>query len=86
MKEKPLEVDSALYFLAWEGVLKGCSGSYVDELLHCGTKDFRALSKGKNRNFKVKEESALPSKFTGFVLDKEQGKFCGDQISYLRRL
>lgn len=66
---KPFKIDPTLYYLLLNGVLKGVSGSYVDDLIRCGDEGFRKLSKRTNQTFEMTEESKLPTEVTGFVLD-----------------
>lgn len=83
---KPFKSDPAIYFLLREGILKGLSGSYVDDLVRAGKQDFRGISAKTNERFEMKEDSALPSAFTGFILDKRAADLLIDQKSYLRKL
>lgn len=87
LKMKPFRLDPALYYILSNGFLKGLSGSYVDDLIRCGNKEFRELSKKTNERFEMAEESKLPSEFTGFVIDRDKdNNIVIDQNAYLRQL
>ena len=83
----PFKTDPALYYWIVDGILKGMSGSHVDDLLRWGDKDFRELSKGTSDRFEMTEESNFPTEFTGFVLEKDdEGNMIINQNNYLREL
>lgn len=78
---------SALYSLVTDGILKGLSGTYVDDIICAGDCDFKKLCLETDRRVEMTEYSSFPSEFTGFVLDKgEDGSFTVNQNSYFRNL
>ena len=83
----PFKLDPALYYLLADGLLKGLSRTYVDDLLRAGTPQFRKLSQKTNETFEMAEDSSLHTEFTGFVLHRDQdGNLVIDQSHYLRQL
>lgn len=84
---KSFKIDPALYHFMCDGVCKGLSGSYVEDLLRTGEQDFRRVSKETNTRFEMAEDRMLPSEFCGFVIVIDNnGNFVIDQNSHLRRL
>lgn len=80
MRMKPLRGDLAQCFLLFQGVLKGISESYHEDLLRYGNEEFPKLPKLKNDNLQIKEEYELFSYVTGFVLSKKYGSSVVNQI------
>ena len=58
-----LRSDPALYTLITNGVLKGLSGGYVNDLIRAGNQDFKDVSKKTNDRFEMAEDQKLPCSF-----------------------
>ena len=87
MNMKAFRIDPAFYYMMEEGVLKGLSGTYVDDLIRSGDQHFKQVSKKTNEKFEMTEDGSLPAEFTGFVIDRDtDGNFYIDQIDYLRKI
>ncbi|CAN8072966.1 unnamed protein product [Agarophyton chilense] len=83
----PLRSDPALYIQMKDGLLKGISGGYVDDLLRAGDNGFKKLCIRTNERFDMGEEQSLPCSFTGFSLDrKPDTTIVQEQHSYLKKL
>ena len=81
-----LRSDTALYTLITNGVLKGLSEGYVDDLIRAGDQDFKDVSKKTNARFEMAEDQKLPCSFTGFSLARNKdGDIIQDQHEYLKK-
>ncbi len=81
-----LDSHTALYVLMKDGLLKGLSGSYVDDLLRAGTPGCQNCLKTHSK-FEMSNDEPLPLTFPGLQLS--DNKFSGyelDQNHYLRTL
>ena len=65
---KSLDTDPTLYHLVSDGTLFGLSGSYVDDMIRCGTQEFRRHCLSTNNRFDMADDEILPCTFTGFRL------------------
>ena len=84
---KPFRIDPALYYLISNGILRGLSGSYVDDIIRTGDDKFRKISRKTGEKFEMAEEEEIPCTFTGFSLSRDsKGSIMLDQHSYLRKL
>ena len=82
-----LRSDPALYTLITNGVLKGFSDGYVDELIRPRDKDFKEVSKKTNARFEMAEDQKLPCSFTGFFLGRgKDGDVIQNQHESLKKL
>ena len=84
---KPLRSDPAQYTLIEDGLLKGLSRGYVDDLIRAGDKHFKQISQKTNDRFEMSEDQTLLCSFTGFSLSKnENGEVVQNQHEYLQKL
>lgn len=81
---KPLRSDSALDALMTNGLLKGLSGTYVDDLLRCGNSKYRRLCKKTHQRFDMAQEEELPCTFTGFKLRRTDDGLIEDPFQELQ--
>ena len=63
----PLETDPTLSHLMINGILAGLSGSYVDDILRCGTKEFRKHCLSTNKSLKWLMMTKYSVSLLGFV-------------------
>ena len=83
----PLRSDPALYLLVTNGLLKGISGGYVDDLIRTGDSSFKQLCSKTKRKFDMAEDQGLPCTFTGFSISRTvDNTIVQQQHEYLRRL
>ena len=84
---KSLRSDPALYSLIKEGILRGLSGGYVDDLIRAGDEYFKKVSQKTNEKFDMAENEKIPCTFTGFSLSHNRdGEVIQDQHEYLKKL
>ena len=84
---KPLDTDPALYHLVPDGTLVGLSGSYVDDMIRCGTQEFRRHCLSTNNRFDMADDEILPCTFTGFRLSYDSHHSVQlDQHRYVKML
>ena len=84
---KPLDSDPALYHLMIDGILAGLSGSYVDDILRCGTKAFRRHCLPTNKRFEIAADEEIPCTFTGFRLSYDSRQAVQlDQCRYVEKI
>ena len=63
------------------------NGSYVEDLLRVGNREFRDLWSHTHRRFETSGDDDLPVTFAGFEIARESdGSFTIDQTFYLKRL
>ena len=80
-------MDPALYIWIVDGLLKGLSGSYVDDLMRAGDADFKVHAKKTAEAFEMATDEEPPCDFTGFRLDvTEENTLTLDQHSYLNTI
>lgn len=86
LEMKPLRSDPALYLLMTNGLLKGISGGYVDDLIRTGDSSFKKLCSMTKRKFDMAEDKGLPCTFTGFSISRTfDNTIVQQQHEYLRR-
>eukprot|EP00737_Agarophyton_chilense_P000247 gb/GEZJ01000282.1/.p1 GENE.gb/GEZJ01000282.1/~~gb/GEZJ01000282.1/.p1 ORF type:complete len:768 (+),score=79.54 gb/GEZJ01000282.1/:1785-4088(+) len=79
--------DPALYMLMCNGILRGLSGGYVDDLIRVGDISFKELAKKTHERFDMDTDKTLPCSFTGFSLKSSgDGEMEQDQHNYMRNL
>lgn len=84
---KPLRIEPALYYLLNNSVFTGLSDAYFDDLMRCGSPEFRRISKQTRQKFEMKVDEVLPAEFKGSVVGgKYDGSFDIDSSHYLRKL
>ena len=84
---RPLRSDPALYILLAEGLLKGISRGYVDDLIRTGDETFKKLCSKKKEKFDMAEDQSLPCMLTAFSLSRStEGTTVQGQHEYLRKL
>ena len=80
-------LDSAFYIWIVNGLLKGMSGSYVDDLMRAGDDDFKELAKKTASRFEMAKDEEPPCEFTGFHLDRaDDGTLTMDQQAYVKTI
>lgn len=85
LEMKPTSLDSALYVWIVYGILRGLSGSYVDDLMKARDDDFKVHARKTAENFEMAYGEEPPCDFTGFSLDlSENNKLNLDQNNYLK--
>ena len=65
---KTLDTDPALYHLVIDGNLAGLSGSYVEDVVRCGTQKFKRHCLSTSERFEMSGDETIPCIFTGFRL------------------
>ena len=60
LRMRPLLIESALYAFIVDGHLKGLSGTYVDDPIRAGDKEFKKLSNATAEKFDMADEEHLP--------------------------
>lgn len=84
---RPLNTDPLLYYLMNDGTLAGLSGSYVDDILRCGTVDFKKHCVSTSQKFEMADDDKIPCTFTGFSLSQDKdGTVQLDQHQYAKRI
>ena len=84
---QPLRSDPVLYVLIAEGLLKGISGRYFDDLIRTGDESFKKLCSKTKEKVNMAEDQSLQCIFTGFSLSQSTaGTFVQEQHEYLRKL
>lgn len=84
---KHFQINPALYHYLDSSELKELSGSYIDNILRCGSDELRTRSKIVSTRIEMAEEFKVPSEFTEFVIDTgKDGDFVTGQNAYLRKL
>lgn len=83
----PMRSDPALYAKMVEGMLKGLSGTYVDDMMRAGDQKFRKLARVTSEKFEMAEDETPPCTFTGFRLSKgADSKLEMNQDAYVSNL
>lgn len=67
---KPSRIDRVLYYIIKEGIFKGLSDAYVDDIPSAGDSEFREISNNTNRWFQMQPDPHLQTELTGFMLEK----------------
>ena len=87
LEMKPMRSDLALYIWMVNGLLKGLSDGYVDDLIRAGDGDFKDLAAKTNEKFDMADIEHIPCTFTGFDLKTgTDGTITIDQNAYLKKL
>lgn len=70
------------------GLLKGLSGTYVDDMLRSGERGFRDLAKSTSKKFDMAEDEKPPCTFTGFCItfDDKGEQLQLNQQAYVKKL
>ena len=83
----PLDTDPALYYLVMDNSLAGLSGSYVDDIIRCGTDKFKSHCRSTGKRFEMSGTETIPCIFTGFRLSHDSQNFIQiDQRQYIQKL
>lgn len=83
----PFRLDSTLYHLISNGLLKCLNGGYVEEIIRVEDDDFSKLSRKTNPQFDKADGGQIPCSSTGFLLSRDKnGDILIDQSSYFRKL
>lgn len=83
----PSKLDAAFYYLLENKILVGLSGTYVDDLLRAGNRQFRQNTTKTTNKFDMTKDSPLPFKHTDFSLSRDsENNVIIDQHHYLRKL
>lgn len=83
----PLRIDSDLYVMIVNKVLKWMSGTYVDDLIPAGDKDFRKKAQETSKRFDMDEEETPPCTFSGFKIDRnDEGNIRMDKSDYVHTI
>ena len=84
---KPLDTDPALYHLVIDGNLAGLSGSYVDDIIRCGTQKFKRHCLSTSERSEMSGDETIPCTFTGFRLSYDSHHAVQiDQHRYIEEL
>ena len=68
-------------------IVKGLSGTYVDDLLCVGTSKFKEVASKTTRTFDMGDDEELPCSFTGFQLSRNEDVWLVmDQTTYLEAI
>ena len=79
-----ISLDSAMYIWVVDGLLKGMSGRYVDDLMRAGDDDFKEHARKTAESFEMANDEEPPCDFTGFRLDvSKDNTLTLDQNNYL---
>lgn len=82
----PLDTDPT-YHLVNDGILTGLSGCYVDDILRCGTQEFRRHCLTTNDKLEMADDERIPCTFTGFRLSYDSHHDVQlDQHRYVEKL
>lgn len=63
---KALRSDPVIYIQMKDGLLKGLSGGFVDDVIREGDTSSSKLSKKTNEKFEMTDDQSSPCVFTGF--------------------
>lgn len=70
-----------------DGIIAGLSGSYIDDIIRCGTQEFRKHCFSTNYKFEMASDEAIPCTVTGFRVSYDsQYTVQLDQHRYIEKL